>query len=419
MKNILSITLLFIAFGSIAQSTTQLDTIKELGKEWKFEEAISVINEELKSDPLNPELYYWLGRYSHYLVYDTRPFGFKSNEWSKDQVLSNFQKAIELSPDYGDAKYFIAAEYGARALEAIKSGDINQYKQELIDAEKWGGFPLHAIEYGERILKSCDPHAILFVNGDAEFNIIQYVQAIKGFRKDVSVVCIALLERPYYIKYIRDGLPDVMRPVPTTMTDNLIMEMHNYKWKENIIKIPVPDSMQKSSQLSDILDCINWNVKPDAGRSKLKSSTAMIIDIILANAWERPVNFTLSGEVSQQGLEDYLQKCGHTTRLVPAKVKGTPNEYDIEKFKAVMFNPTNYQHYSDIKENNQPRASFSFGQESRLRILTYANFCLDYGNMVETRHAIKVLEELMPHEVHPYADYIEEGINMLKVELDY
>jgi len=418
MKQIETIFFILISTILFGQTEDRLDTIIQLGDDWKFEQAIELLNQEINLTPENPELYYWLGRYSHYLVYDTRPFSFKSNKWSQEQVLNNFQKAVTLDPDYGDAKYFIAAEYGARSLEALKQANIEQYKKELIDAKIWGGFPMHSIEYGRNVLKSCDTNSILFVNGDAEYNIIQYVQNIEEYRKDVSVVVIALLERPYYVKLLKDGIPGIMKPVPTTMNDNLIMEMHNYKWKENIVEIPIPEHYRQDSLNRDTLTCLKWKVKPDAGNNKLRSGTAILIDIIKSNNWERPVQFTQYGEFSQTGLNDYLQANALTSRLMPFIVNGTEKEYDISNFESIMFNPENYKYYNDIKDNNQPRVSYLYGQISRRRILNYAIYSYKRNNVEKAKQSLRVITELMPQETHPYSSDISNDIDDLREKLE-
>ncbi len=210
-------------------------------------------------------MYYWLGRYAHYKVSDSRPYPGKSDQWSREEVLKPLQKAVELNPNFGDAKYFLAAEYGARAMEALRRGDVEQYKQELLDAKSWGGFPAHAIEHGRNILKSCDPNTILIVNGDAHTNVLQYLQVIEGYRKDVSVLALAYLERPFFIKIIRDGIPGIYKPVPINMNDNLIMEMHDYKWRENDVIIPVSEQTRKKYNLNDTSNPIRLAYKTGCG----------------------------------------------------------------------------------------------------------------------------------------------------------
>lgn len=418
MRQIVILLFIILSVTLNGQTESNIEKINQLGNEWKFEEAIELIKSEISIDSENPELYYWLGRYSHFMVYDTRPFPGKSDKWSKERVLKNLQKAVELNPNYGDAKYFLAAEYGARALEALKSGDIDQYKKELIEAESWGGFPLHAIEYGRNVLKSCDTNSILIVNGDAESNVLQYVQAIEGYRKDVSIVIVALLERPYYIKLIRDGVLDIYKPVPLNMSDNLIMEMHNYKWRENDVIIPISEKIRKDYNLNDAATHFNWHIKPNVGKKQLWTGTAMLVNIIETNKWERPVHFTLFGSNNLDGLKDYLQIVGMTSKLVPIKVTGTKLEYDTVKFESVMLNPRNYKYYYDIKNNDQPRVSYVFGQISRRRIFDFAVYLYRNGEKEKARKVLEVMKGLMPPEIHPLSSDIENGLKYVQKEFE-
>ena len=409
------ISLSNIIFGQTENANQQAN---HLGEQWKFQESIDLLHNELKSDSTNPELYYWLGRYSHYIVYDTRPFSNKSDQWSKQQILKNLQKAVELDPNYGDAKYFLAAEYGARALEALKLGDYDQYKKELIDAANWGGFPPHAVEHGRNLLKSCDSNAILIVNGDAQFNVLQYVQVIQGFRKDVSLVVLALLERPYYIKLIRDGVPDILNATPINISDNLIMEMHNYKWKEKDILIPISDKTKTEYNLSDTMKNFRWHVNPNVGNNKLWSGTAMLVDIIETNNWVRPIYYSWFGFNDLDGLEENMQIEGLTAKIFPGNIKGTNLEYDTTKFELLMLNPENYIDYKDIAINNQPRVSYTYGNLSRRRIVDYAHYLYKNGESEKSKRVLEKMSELMPVSIHPLSSDIEEDVQILMKEIE-
>lgn len=418
MRKLIVILFVVISATLKGQSETKIEEVKQLGEEWRFVEAIELIKSELILYPENPELYYWLGRYSHFMVYDSRPFPGKNDKWSREQVLKNFQTAVELNPNYGDAKYFLAAEYGARALEALKSGDIEQYRTELIEAKSWGGFPLHAIEYGRNVLKSCDTNSILVVHGDAEANILQYVQAIEGYRKNVSIVIKALLERPYYVKLIRDGVPGIYNPLPINMSDNLIMEMHNYKWRENDVIIPVSEQARIEFKLNDTVSHFKWHIKPNVGKKQLWTGTAMLINIIETNNWKRPVHFTLYGSHNLEGLADNLQIVGQTAKLIPIEVYGTKQEYDTVKFETIMFNPNNYKDYHDIKNNDQPRVSYVFGQINRRRIFDYAVYLYRNNEKEKSKKVLEIMNDLMPPEVHPYSSDIKNGLKYLQQELE-
>jgi tetratricopeptide (TPR) repeat protein len=413
MKKITTILLMTISFILNAQTTKNIEKIIQLGDAWKFNEAIDSLKHYISIDPENPELYYWLGRYAHYLVSDSRPYPGKGDQWSREEVLKPLQKAIELKPDYGDAKYFLTAEYGARAMEALRQGDIKQCKQELLEAEKWGGFPLHIIEHCRNVLKSCDPNTILIIDSDAYINTILFLQVIEGYRKDISVIGETYLYRPWYIKLIRDGVPGILKSVPINMSDNLIMEMHDYKWKENDIILPIPENVRNKFNLNDSVTQFTWHVKPDINKTMLQTATAMLINILEANQWARPVHYFWFGFRELNGLGDNMQIKGLTAEIVPVGVYGTSLEYDREKFESVMLNPENYFDYADIIINNQPRVSYYFGQMCRGRILNYAIYLNTQGETEKSKEVIKKMNSLMPQEVWSYTREIESGLQRL------
>ncbi len=420
MRQLSIILFLTISTALLGQNANKIQEIIQLGDEWKFDEAIELIKSEISIDPENPELYYWLGRYSHYKVSDTRPFPVNSDLWSREQVLKPLQKAVELNPDYGDAKYFLAAEYGSRAVEALRIGDVDQYRQELLDAKSWGGFPLHAIEHGKNVLKSCDPNSILIVDGDAHTNILQYLQVIEGYRKDVSVIVLAYIERPFYIKLIRDGVPGIYKPVPINMNDNLIMEMHDYRWRENDVIIPISEQTREKYMLNDTVTYFKWHIKPDNGKKTLRTGTAMLINIVETNKWVRPVHYIWYGYRDLNGLKNNMQIKGLTAEIFPTSVKGTNLEYDTEKFESIMFNPENYIDYPDIAINNQPRASGSFGDLSRRRIFEYAIYLYLNGEIEKSTEVLNKMIELMPPEYFSLPRDIEHSVeNGLKYVAEY
>ena len=91
MKRIIYLIAL-IPIISYGQTISNLRTAIQLGDSLRFDDAISVLKSEIKDHPKNADAYYWLGRYSHYIVYDTRPFVQKSDKWSKTEVLANLKK---------------------------------------------------------------------------------------------------------------------------------------------------------------------------------------------------------------------------------------------------------------------------------------------------------------------------------------
>ena len=157
------------------------DAIKVAGK-GNYTKAIELLQKAKKENPNDPEIYYYLGVFMHYLAYDSTPLpGYDSAYTNK--VLPNLEKAIELKPNYGDAYYFIGAQYGANAIDALQDGNEEEYKIAFKKAYDAGAFPVWLIEYDKNILKSCPENAILFVTGDAVFDPIQYLQEIENYRR--------------------------------------------------------------------------------------------------------------------------------------------------------------------------------------------------------------------------------------------
>lgn len=402
-------------FGQLNQPVKQAI---QLGDSLRFNEARILLQTEIKKNPNNAEAYYWLGRYSHYLVYDSRPFTQKSDEWSKKEVLANLKKAIALKPDFGDAYYFIAAEYGCRAREALKQNNAIQARLELIQAKKAGGFPGVELEYARCILKSCEKDAILFTNWDAPSNSLMYVQLAEGLRKDVSVIIVNLLERPYYIKLLRDGIPNEITKVPISWNDDLIMDMHSYfPWKENDITIPFVKQKAQEYKVSDTLNKITLNVKDKYGSETMWIGTAAILNIMENNKFQRPIYCALLHGDEMFEFTDYLKNEGFVSKFMPYKVKDSIDEYNESKFELSILDPDNYKDFADIKFHNQPRAAYFFGDERRNIILDYIQFLLASNKIKKAKKVYEKMNLLMPVTDYPLSKDLEERCKRIEERL--
>ena len=411
MKRVVTI-ILFIPLISWSQTITNVQNAIQLGDSLRFDEAINVLKSEIKNNPENAEAYYWLGRYSHYIVYDSRPFVQKSNNWSIEEVLANLKRAIQLDPKMGDAYYFLAVEYGCRAREAIQKNDIKQAKKELSDAKKYGAFPEYIIEYAKAILSSCNQDAILFSNQDAIINALMYVQLIENFRKDISVACVNLLERPFYVKYMRDGILNEIAKLPITWNDNLIMNMYSYfPWKQRNLKIKIAIENKNADTELTI------NIKDKYGGESMWIGTAVILNILENNEFRRPVYCAMPYGDDMFEFGDYLQRQGFVSKFVPYIIQKDIRRFNNDRFDSTILNNNNYKKFSDIKIHHQPRADYFFVDNRRNLILDYIEYLTSVGDNAKASYILSKMNILMPPELAPYSSILRQRYDKIRKTL--
>jgi hypothetical protein len=73
-----------------------------------------------------------------------------------------------------------------------------------------------ARDYAHNMLAPLAPNSFLFTNGDNDTYPLWYIQQVEGFRTDVRVVCLALLQTDWYIFQLRDEEPKV----PIALSDD-------------------------------------------------------------------------------------------------------------------------------------------------------------------------------------------------------
>jgi len=232
------------------------------------------------------------------------------------------EKVIDLFRDSGMMKNIAM---GTVVGFGIVMGPFIEFNHNFDRSDRRGLY--FASDYSYNILATCEENAILFTNGDNDTFPLWYLQAVEGVRRDVTVVNLSLLNTNWYIKQLKYGNP-IYDPLPITLDDDRIEGIGPMQWNAQTIRVPVPADVYNSfvKEIHPIFGltevkrdtAMTFTVKPTLFDRGLRVQDFMIVNIIYANQWKRPVYFAMTVPGSNKaGLEGNLRIDGMAFKLVP------------------------------------------------------------------------------------------------------
>ena len=405
---------LFLAMCNllIAQDLKTLAN-KEIDNE-NYLKAVSYLEQAVVSDPKDSEAWYLLGHCLHWLYYDSVPFtGY--NQHASDRVLDCLQKALDRDPRLRNCYGVIGSEYGARAVNELQSGNRSGFINQLRLGQKAGGYPDWLLEYARNTLNSCGQDAILFAGGDADVFPVWYCQFIENVRTDVTLIPVALLDRPWLILLLKSGLNDFIQPVAMTWTREQIMDMHIIKWMTQIVDLPVP--LEARRRFDTIDSSLQWILTPDIQRNDrnfLSINRIILLGLLTANNWHRPVHFTLGCQPWMlSDLNNHLQLHGITMEFVPFLTEVTGKKINIDATTRVLKDANNFQKFATLKIQNIPSISPVLNNY-RVAYLQTCDSLLNSGDFKSACRIFDLMEANVPESVFPIPDGWKNGIDNLR-----
>lgn len=314
----------------------------------------------------------------------------------------------------------------------------------------------HSVDSAKNLLNSCAKNAILFTGGDNDTFPLWYVQEVEGFRTDVRVCNLSLLNTDWYISqmkmkaYDSDPLPisfefeDFMQGkndyIPYYENPdasggmNLPLYLKLVKEEDSRIMVQaasgtklatLPTSTfilpidKASVQKLDFIDSAKRELIPEQlvwkmPRGALEKKDLIILDMIVNGKWERPIYFssTLSNS-NYMGLRDHMQMEGMAYRLMPFGEPGasqgfvnTKIMYDRMMNGMAWRNLNNENVYYD--ENYR-----RFPYNSRLSFYRLASELYNEGEKEKAKEVANRCFEVMPDKTIPYDIISPQFISLL------
>lgn len=361
---------LSVLTGTLAQETSLKERALGAFKLEHYDEAISLLEKAEKATPDDPEIFYYLGWFNHYRAYDSRPLRGYNFAYS-EKIFAYLDRALELKPDYGDAKYFYGAECSGNAFVAMQNHDANLLRHFYQLANTKGAYPGWLIEFGKNFMMACDSNAIVFTGGNADFDICSYLQLCHNFRTDLTLIPIGNIDRPWYVQFLKEGLPGAIRGINLSLTPEQIVDIHPFKWDTTQVNIDPGEMNRHKYQLPAGYQML-WSVAPDltsermhskmAGektrkRTYMSPQRAILIQIVEDNLATRPIYFSnFASPTFYGGLEQNFQDCGLVSELLPFTTAGTKYETHFTAMQQIV-NPENLRQYKTLLHHDIPRIS--------------------------------------------------------------
>jgi hypothetical protein len=302
-----------------------------------------------------------------------------------------------------------------------------------------------ARDFAINYLESCEPNAILFVNGDNDTFPLWYAQEVEGIRTDIRVVNFMLSSGPWYIHqlqrkiYNSEKIPLSLRPEQYNKGINSYLPVYTRVEGDIELKriIDFIKDDDKSTKLEtqrgkfmnyiptrnvkltlDSTELVNRGIVPiekaekipdeiswKLGGNNIIKNELMLLDLIATNNWDRPIYFANPSSVKKVlPLDEYMHLEGFVYHLLPYKAEGYINGMggvNADKAYDLLVNKANWGNLNDpdVSIDRESARNSGIPKNNFLRV---AESMITKGEKEKAVKALDTYIENYPHEVVNY-----------------
>lgn len=254
-----------------------------------------------------------------------------------------FQKVHDLNPGFLTVVGSIENKVSNEHITAFLDLKIYQNHEEAMKELRPGLYSKSMISTAKNYLESVDSNAILFVNGDNDTYPLIYVQEMLGFRKDVLVVNLSLLNTTRYLDFCANYYnPNNLFPTSFTKeelesqellyiypgdADSLVSLKRTFQAihdKTNLVELGSSKTRKYHRTLSKkiTLQGKDTLLTMELKRGFILRSKFIWLDMLVENNWEKPVYFASSVSKNQYTeLSGYLEATGFAYKVLNDGIK--------------------------------------------------------------------------------------------------